>query len=376
MTSQTLLITATKKQGSSFNSKSHLLHNIGDGSLEVKFFCQRLCIQTALIAPHKGIASYLDAAMEKHLVIGASGQLGIELITGMQARYGVSAVVACDIMKSNDKGVNKSKFISLDATDINSVRKTLKTGEFTHVYHLVAMLSAKGEENPIAGWDLNMKSLLNVLECAKEGLVKKVFWPSSIAVFGPNAPKIKTSQNTFCDPTTVYGVSKVAGELWAKYYFEHYGVDVRSVRYPGLIGHRSQPGGGTTDYAVEAFYCALERKPFVCYLDKNEALPMMHMDDAVRATLDLMEAPLENIKTRTSYNLSGCSFSPSELNHELSKFVSDFNTEYNPDYRQKIAASWPDSIDDSEARKDWGWEPEFSTSKLVKQMLDGLKSIV
>ena len=314
--------------------------------------------------------------MEKHIVIGSSGQLGIELVIGMQARYGVNAVVACDIIKSNDKDVNKSEFILLDATDIDSVRKILKTGEFTHVYHLVAMLSAKGEENPIAGWDLNMKSLLNVLECAKEGFVKKVFWPSSIAVFGPNATKIKTSQNTFCDPTTVYGVSKVAGELWAKYYFEHYGVDIRSVRYPGLIGHRSKPGGGTTDYAVEAFYCALDRKPFVCYLDKNETLPMMHMDDAVRATLDIMEAPCENIKTRTSYNLSGCSFSPSELNYELSKFVSDFKTDYNPDYRQKIAASWPDSIDDSEAKNDWGWKPEFSTSKLVEHMLDGLKSIV
>ena len=171
--------------------------------------------------------------MEKHLVIGASGQLGIELVIGMQARYGIDAVVACDIKKSHDKYVNKSEFISLDATDINSVKKILKTGEFTHVYHLVAMLSAKGEENPIAGWDLNMKSLLNVLECAKEGFVKKVFWPSSIAVFGPNAPKIKTSQDTFCDPTTVYGVSKVAGELWAQYYFEHYGVDIRGVRYPG-----------------------------------------------------------------------------------------------------------------------------------------------
>ena len=313
--------------------------------------------------------------MEKHLVIGASGQLGIELIIGMQARYGINAVVASDILKSIDKDVNRSEFISLDATDIDAVREILKKGEFTHVYHLVAMLSAKGEENPIAGWDLNMKSLLNVLECAKEGLVKKVFWPSSIAVFGPNAPKIKTTQSTFCDPTTVYGVSKVAGELWAKYYFEHYGVDVRSIRYPGLIGHRSQPGGGTTDYAVDAFYCALDKKPFVCYLDKNEALPMMHMDDAIRATLDIMEAPIENIKTRTSYNLSGCSFSPAELNDEIAKYIDGFSTEYKPDYRQNIAASWPDSIDDSNAEEDWGWKSEFSTSKLVKQMLEALKPI-
>jgi nucleoside-diphosphate-sugar epimerase len=311
--------------------------------------------------------------MAKHLVIGASGQLGIELIIGMQARYGVNAVVASDIRQSLDEEVNKSEFIFLDATDSNEVRSVLTEGHFTHVYHLVAILSANGEQDPIAAWDINMKSLLNVLECAKDGLVEKVFWPSSIAVFGPNASKIQTSQDALCDPITVYGVSKVAGELWCKYYFEHYGVDVRSIRYPGLIGHRSQPGGGTTDYAVEAFNCALEGKLFDCYLEKDETLPMMHMDDAVRATLELMEAPKESISVRTSYNLSGCSFSPSELSNEILKIIPEFKTTYQPDLRQQIAASWPDSINDAEARSDWGWSAQFDTSELVQAMIDALK---
>jgi threonine 3-dehydrogenase len=311
--------------------------------------------------------------MEKHLVIGASGQLGIELTLGMQARYGIHAVVASDIRQSTDEEVNRSEFILLDASDAHAVRKVLTEGKFTHVYHLVAMLSARGEQNPLAAWDLNMKSLINVLECAKDGLFEKMFWPRSIAVFGPNAPKTQTAQNTFCDPTTVYGVSKVAGELWTKYYFEHYGVDVRSVRYPGLIGHRSQPGGGTTDYAVEAFYCALENKPFECYLEHYETLPMMHMDDAVRATLELMETPKENITVRTSYNLAGCSFSPSELNSEIMKIIPEFTTSYKPDLRQQIAASWPDSINDQEARADWGWSAKYDTTGLIKAMLQALK---
>jgi len=311
--------------------------------------------------------------MAKHLVIGASGQLGIELIIGMQAKYGVNAVVASDIRQSLDEEVNKSEFIFLDATDSNKVRSVLSEGQFTHVYHLVAILSANGEQDPIAAWDINMKSLLNVLECAKEGLIEKVFWPSSIAVFGPNAPKLQTSQDTLCDPITVYGVSKVAGELWCKYYFEHYGVDVRSIRYPGLIGHRSQPGGGTTDYAVEAFNCALEGKLFDCYIENDEVLPMMHMDDAVRATLELMEAPKESISVRTSYNLSGCSFSPLELFDEISKVIPRFKTTYTPDLRQQIAASWPDSINDAEARSDWGWSAQFDTSELVQAMIDALK---
>jgi nucleoside-diphosphate-sugar epimerase len=281
--------------------------------------------------------------MEKHLVIGASGQLGIELVLGLQSRYGVDAVVAADIRMGGDIESNRSEFIKLDATDKVAVNKTLAEGGFTCVYHLVAMLSAKGEENPIAAWDLNMKSILNVLECAKEGLVEKVFWPSSIAVFGPEAPKNLTPQDTFCDPTTIYGVSKVAGELWCKYYHEHYGVDVRSLRYPGLIGHRSQPGGGTTDYAI-------------------------------RATLDLMEAPDGDIKLRTSYNLSGCSFSPDDLNNEIAELIPGFTTKYAPDKRQHIAASWPNSIDDNLARVHWGWKAEYDTEKLVFAMIKALKN--
>ena len=312
--------------------------------------------------------------MEKHLVIGAAGQLGIELVLGLQSRYGVDAVVGADIRMGGDIESNRSEFIKLDATDKVAVKKTLTEGGFTCVYHLVAMLSAKGEENPIAAWDLNMKSLLNILECAKEGLVEKVFWPSSIAVFGPEAPKNLTPQDTFCDPTTIYGVSKVAGELWCKYYHEHYGVDVRSLRYPGLIGHRSQPGGGTTDYAVEAFYCAVEGRPFECYLEAGETLPMMHMDDAIRATLDLMEAPAGDIKLRTSYNLSGCSFSPDELNNEIAELIPCFSTKYAPDKRQHIAASWPNSIDDNLARVHWGWKPEYDTQKLVFAMIKALKN--
>ena len=312
--------------------------------------------------------------MEKNLVIGASGQLGIELIIGLQKRFGIDSVVASDISKCDDELVNRSEFILLDATDTNSVRKVIKECEFTTVYHLVAMLSAKGEVNPIAAWDLNMKSLINVLDCAKDGMIKKVFWPSSIAVFGPDAPKNGTPQDTFCDPTTIYGVSKVAGELWCNYYHEKYGVDVRSLRYPGLIGHRSMPGGGTTDYAVDAFYKAINDEKFECYLDKDEALPMMHMDDAVRSTLELMAAPSEDIKLRTSYNISGCSFSPGELNDAIAKFHPDFETKYSPDQRQNIAASWPNSIDDSRAREEWNWKPEYGTKELVESMLNALSN--
>ena len=312
--------------------------------------------------------------MEKTLVIGASGQLGIELIIGLQERFGIESVIASDIKRGGDKQANKSEFILLDATDGDALRKVLKEHEINNVYHLVAMLSAKGEANPVAAWDLNMKSLLNVLECAKDGLIEKVFWPSSIAVFGPDAPKDKTPQDAFCDPTTIYGVSKVAGELWCNYYFDKYGVDVRSLRYPGLIGHRSMPGGGTTDYAVDAFYKALEGVDFECYLDKDEALPMMHMDDAVRATIELMDAPSENIKLRTSYNLNGCSFSPLELNNEIAKHCPNFVTIYNPDSRQNIAASWPNSLDDSIAKSEWGWKHKYGTKELVEAMLNALRN--
>lgn len=312
--------------------------------------------------------------MEKNLVIGASGQLGIELIIGLQERFGIESVVATDIKKGRYELANRSEFIPLDATDSNTLRKVIEEHQITTVYQLVAMLSAKGEENPIAAWDLNMKTLLNILECAKEGLIEKVFWPSSIAVFGPDAPKDGTPQDTFCDPTTIYGVSKVAGELWCNYYNDKYGVDVRSLRYPGLIGHRSMPGGGTTDYAVEAFYKAINSEEFECYLSPNEVLPMMYMDDAVRATIELMEAPSENIKLRTSYNLSGCSFSPSELNDIITKHCPNFMTKYNPDSRQNIAASWPNIIDDSLARSHWGWKPEYDTEELVAAMLNALRN--
>lgn len=312
--------------------------------------------------------------MEKHIVIGASGQLGIELTLGLQERYGIESVTICDLRKSNDELANRSEFVELDSTDSKALRDILNSGEYSTVYQLVAMLSAKGESNPLSAWDLNMKSLINVLECAKDGLVKKVFWPSSIAVFGPEAPKDGTPQDTFCNPTTIYGVSKVSGELWCKYYFDKYGVDARSIRYPGLIGHRSLPGGGTTDYAVDAFYKALEGVEFDCYLNSDETLPMMHMNDAIRATLDLMEAPADSIKLRTSYNLSGCSFSPEELTEEIARVIPGFKMSYNPDHRQNIAASWPNSIDDATAREDWGWKPELGVKELVEAMLNALRN--
>ena len=312
--------------------------------------------------------------MKKHLVIGASGQLGIELTLGLQERYGIESVTICDLRKSDDELANRSEFVELDTTDSEALRDILKSGEYSTVYQLVAMLSAKGESNPVSAWDLNMKSLINVLECAKDGLVEKVFWPSSIAVFGPEAPKDGTPQDTFCDPTTIYGVSKVAGELWCNYYFDKYGVDARSLRYPGLIGHRSLPGGGTTDYAVDAFYKALEGVKFDCYLNPDEALPMMHMDDAIRATIDLMAAPSDSIKLRTSYNLSGCSFSPEELTEEIARIIPGFKMSYNPDHRQDIAASWPNSIDDSTAREEWGWKPELGVKELVEAMLNALRN--
>jgi nucleoside-diphosphate-sugar epimerase len=314
--------------------------------------------------------------MEKHLVIGSAGQLGIELVLGLQSRYGVDSVVASDIRMDGDIESNRSRFIKLDATDKVAVRKVLSEGGYTCVYHLVAMLSAKGEDNPIAAWDLNMKSILNVLECSKEGLVEKVFWPSSIAVFGPEAPKNRTPHDSVCNPTTIYGVSKVAGELWCKYYHEHYGVDVRSLRYPGLIGHRSLPGGGTTDYAVDIFYSALRGEKFDCFLREDTELPMMHMEDAIRATREIMEAPADEVKLRTCYNIAAMNFDPKGLAAEIKARIPDFEVSYNPDFRQDIAATWPRSIEDSPARNDWGWKEKYNLKGLVDNMIENLKGKV
>lgn len=310
--------------------------------------------------------------MAKTLVIGAAGQLGIELVLALQAQYGVESVEVSDIRVPDDEGVMRSRFLHLDATDEGAVSKVLEEGQYHSVYHLAAMLSATGEKKPVAAWDLNMQSLLNVLEAAKEGWVKRVFWPSSIAVFGPGTPKKRVPQEALLDPTTVYGISKQAGEYWCRYYHEKYGVDVRSVRYPGLIGHRSSPGGGTTDYAVEIYYEALAGNHYSCFLKADQALPMMFMDDAVRGTLELMAAPIERIHERKSYNLGAMSFTPSEVANSIQQHLPDFQVSYKPDERQAIAASWPESIDDSAAREDWGWEPRILLSDMTSIMLDAI----
>jgi nucleoside-diphosphate-sugar epimerase len=311
--------------------------------------------------------------MSKTLVIGAAGQLGIELVLALQAQYGVESVEVSDIRVPDDEGVMRSRFLHLDATDEGAVGKILEEGQYHSVYHLAAMLSATGEKKPIAAWDLNMQSLLNVLEAAKEGWVKQVFWPSSIAVFGPETPKKRVPQEALLDPTTVYGISKQAGEYWCRYYHEKYGVDVRSVRYPGLIGHRSAPGGGTTDYAVEIYHEAIAGNTYNCFLKADQALPMMFMDDAVRGTLELMAAPVECIRVRTSYNIGAMSFTPSEVANSIQQHLPDFQVSYNPDVRQAIAASWPESIDDSAARSDWGWQPNILLPDMTSIMLDAIE---
>lgn len=310
--------------------------------------------------------------MAKTLVIGAAGQLGIELVLALQAKYGAASIEVSDIRVPEDEGVMRSRFLHLDATDEGAVHKVLEEGRYDAVYHLAAMLSATGEKKPIAAWDLNMQSLLNVLEAAKEGWVKRVFWPSSIAVFGPQTPKRSVPQEAVLDPTTVYGISKQAGEFWCRYYHEKYGVDVRSIRYPGLIGHRSAPGGGTTDYAVDIYYKAVAGENYTCFLKADQALPMMYMDDAVRGTLELMAAPAEQIQVRTSYNLGGMSFTPSEVTNSIQQHLPNFQVAYEPDSRQAIAESWPESIDDSAAHKDWGWKPEVLLPDMTAIMLDAI----
>lgn len=310
--------------------------------------------------------------MVKTLVIGAAGQLGIEIVLALQAQYGVDAIDVSDIRVPDDECVMRSRFLHLDATDEGAVSKVLEEGQYEAVYHLAAMLSATGEKKPIAAWDLNMQSLLNVLEAAKEGWVKRIFWPSSIAVFGSMTPRKFVPQDALMDPTTVYGISKQAGEFWCRYYHEKYGVDVRSIRYPGLIGHRSMPGGGTTDYAVDIYHKAVGGENYTCFLKADQALPMMYMDDAVRGTLELMAAPAERIQVRTSYNLGAMSFTPSEVANSIQQILPNFQVDYAPDERQAIAESWPESIDDSQARGNWGWKPKVTLPEMTSIMLDAI----
>jgi len=305
-------------------------------------------------------------------VIGASGQIGVELTLALRKIYGASNVIASDLREQNDLLQGTGPYVSLDVMNKEMLHVQVIRQGVTQIYLLAAILSATGEKNPNLAWHLNMQGLLNVLDIAKEEKLSKVYWPSSIAVFGPTSPKKNCPQQTIIEPTTVYGISKYAGEFWCNYFFMKYGVDVRSLRYPGLISYKSAPGGGTTDYAIEIFQEAVEEKSYESFLEKDTYLPMMYMPDAIRATIELMEAPKEKITIRTSYNIAAISFSPAEIAAEIKKHVPEFRINYKPDYRQVIANSWPQSIDDSVARTDWGWKPEYDLSAMTKDMLQNL----
>ncbi len=310
---------------------------------------------------------------EKILVIGASGQIGVELTLALRKIYGNVNVVASDLREQNPLLHGTGPYVSLDVMNKEMLHVQVLRQGITQIYLLAAILSATGEKNPALAWHLNMQSLLNVLDIAKEEGLRKIYWPSSIAVFGPTSPKKNCPQKTIIEPSTVYGISKYAGEFWCNYYYNKYGVDVRSLRYPGLISYKSAPGGGTTDYAVEIFLEALEEKKYQCFLQEDTYLPMMYMPDAIRATIELMEAPKEKITIRTSYNLSAMSFSPAGIAAAIKKHIPEFEISYKPDYRQAIADSWPQSIDDSFAANDWGWKPEFNLDSMTADMLENLK---
>ena len=308
------------------------------------------------------------------LLIGAGGQLGSELAQGLWKIYGIENVIASDIREP--QGVLKeAPFEKFDVMQRDKLIEVLHRQKITQIYHLAAVLSATGEKDPQWAWKLNMESLLFVLEAAQELKLDKVYWPSSIAAFGPDTPKLDTPQQTIMDPSTVYGMTKLAGELWCSYYFRRYGVDVRSLRYPGLIGWKTPPGGGTTDYAVDIFFKAVSEKKYTCFLSADTYLPMMYMDDAVKATIDLMEAPAEKVRTRTSYNVSAMSFCPAQLASAIKNHIPEFTIQYQPDFRQSIADSWPKSIDDSAARKDWGWQHKFGLEEMTTDILKNLKPV-
>lgn len=310
---------------------------------------------------------------EKILVIGASGQIGVELTLALRRMYGESNVIASDLREENPLLKGSGPYVSLDVMNKEMLHVQIIRQGITQIYLLAAILSATGEKNPGLAWHLNMQGLLNVLDIAKEEQIHKVYWPSSIAVFGPTSPKNDCPQQTIIEPSTVYGISKYAGEFWCNYYFHRYNVDVRSMRYPGLISYKSAPGGGTTDYAVEIYHAAKAGEEYECFLKPDTYLPMMYMPDAIRATLELMEADAKRISIRTSYNISGMSFSPEEISDSIKKEIPDFEIIYKPDYRQEIADSWPASIDDSVARKDWGWKEEYNLTGMTKDMLKNLK---
>lgn len=312
--------------------------------------------------------------MSKVLIIGAGGQIGSELTYKLREVHGNNNVVASDINFSNNYIVNSGLFEILDAKNFNAIKICVEKHNIDTVYLMAAMLSATGEKHPMLAWDLNMNSLFHVLNLAKEGLIKKIFWPSSIAVFGPTTPFVQTPQHTIMEPTTVYGITKQVGERWCEYYHKQYGVDVRSLRYPGIISWKTMPGGGTTDYAVEIYHKAITDNTYECFLAKDTELPMMFMDDAINATVNIMQAPTEHIKIRSSYNLAAFSFTPEQVFKSIKTQLPEFSMTYKPDFRQAIADSWPSSIDDSFARKDWNWKHEYDLELMTKEMLKQLKS--
>ena len=307
------------------------------------------------------------------LIVGALGQIGTELSSYLRNIYGKDNVIASDIRSVDEVDAAHGPYVYLDALDGSGLRELIIKHEITQVYLMAAMLSATAEKAPMKAWNLNMNSLFHVLEAAKDGLIGRVFWPSSIAVFGPTTPTDNTPQKTVMEPTTVYGISKQTGERWCAYYHKNYGVDVRSLRYPGLISYSAPPGGGTTDYAIDIFHKALKEKHYSCFLSAHTELPMMYMEDAIRATHELMAAESEKIKERGAYNLAGVSFDPQTLAQTIAEEIPGFTIDYVPDFRQAISDSWPNSIDDSAARKDWGWAPKFDLSAMVLAMIEGLK---
>jgi nucleoside-diphosphate-sugar epimerase len=309
---------------------------------------------------------------ERILIIGSSGQIGTELVMELRKMYGNENVIASDIRPSCKEVMESGPFEELDIMNQELLISIVKKYKVTQVYLLAALLSATAEQNIELGWSLNMRSHSHVLDLAKDGLIKKIFWPSSIAVFGPTTPMENTPQYTVMEPNTVYGITKQAGERWNEYYFNKFGIDVRSIRYPGLIGWKAAPGGGTTDYAVDIFHQAIQYGKYESFISENTGLPMMYMTDAIRATIELMEAPAEQVKIRSSYNLAGISFTPKQLAAEIKKHIPDFEMTYNPDFRQAIADSWPSSINDNYAQKDWGWELKYNLEKMTSNMMKNL----
>jgi len=309
----------------------------------------------------------------KILVIGSSGQIGTDLCHSLERIYGAENIICSDLNPPKEKNHRKN-FIKIDVLDNEMLTRKVKEENVSEIYLLAASLSAVAEKNVLFSWQLNMNSLINVLELARKKIIKKIFWPSSIAVFGPDSPKLNTPQKTILNPSSIYGITKLAGEKLCKYYYDKFNVDIRSLRLPGLIGWRSVAGGGTTDYAVEIFYYALKNSDYTCFLSRDTTLPMMYMDDAIEAILKIMTTEKENIKIRTSYNISAVSFTPKELEKQIKIYFPNFNVKFKPDYRQKIADSWPDSIDDQEAKVDWGWKPKFNLEKLTSEMFKNLSN--